>query len=184
MQGGQFEKALPIIQELYNSNPSNYQYFQALNDVYVQLKNYDASIVLLQNQIKTDSMNINLYGMLGTTYYLKGNENKAFEIWDNALKKLPPNDMYYRVIANYAAQRRAFDKAIEYLQKGQDISKNPVIFAYDLANLYTLTMQFAKATEEYCIISKSKPESAPVYSEQNTRLYEQAGCSCQIYSGA
>ncbi len=157
MQGGQFEKALPIIQQLYNVSPDNYQYFQALNEVYVQLKNYDASIVLLQNRINRDSLNINLYGMLGTTYYLKGNENKAFEIWDNALKKLPQTDMIYRVIANYAAERRAFDKAIQYLQKGQDISKNPVIFAYDLANLYTITMQFAQATEEYCLILNQNP---------------------------
>ena len=157
MQGGQYEKALPIIQQLYNSNPSNYQYFLALNEVFVQLKNYDASIVLLQSRIKTDSLNINLYGMLGTTYYLKGNENKAFSIWDNALKKLPQSDINYRVIANYAAERRAFDKAIDYLQKGQNISKNPVLFAYDLANLYTLTMQFANATEEYCLILSQNP---------------------------
>ena len=162
VQGGQYEKALPILQQLYNSAPNNYQFFQALNDVYTQLKNYDASIALIEDQIKMTGTNINLYGMLGTTYYLKGNENKAFEVWDNALKVLPESDVNYRVIANYAVERRAFDKAIGYLKKGQDISKNPIFFAYDLANLYTLTMQFADATEEYCIILSQNPNQFQV----------------------
>ncbi len=162
VQGGQYEKALPILQQLYNSAPNNYQFFQALNDVYTQLKNYDASIALIEDQIKMTGTNINLYGMLGTTYYLKGNENKAFEVWDNALKVLPESDVNYRVIANYAVERRAFDKAIGYLKKGQDISKNPIFFAYDLANLYALTMQFADATEEYCIILSQNPNQFQV----------------------
>ena len=41
---------------------------------------------------------------------------------------------------------------MEYLKKGQDISENPIYFAFDLANLYSVTMQYKDAAEEYCFI--------------------------------
>ncbi len=152
VQAGQYEKAKPIFEELYKQQPANYQFFQTLNNIYLQLKDYDASIKLIQDRIKNSGMDINLYGMLGKSYYLKGDEKKAFGTWDDALAKLPQTDMNYRVIANYAIERRAFDKALEYLKKGEEISKNPIYFAYDLANLYSLTMQFKSAAEQYCFI--------------------------------
>ncbi len=168
VQSAQFEKARPILEELYKSQPNNYEYFSSLENVYTQLKNYDAAIALIESKIGQNSQDINLYGMLGTEYYLKGNDKKAFEVWDNALKTLPQNEMYYRTIANYAIERRAFDKAIQYLKAGQEISKNPVLFAYDLGNLYSLTMQFKDATEEYCmILSKNQNQ---LYSIQNRIL--------------
>jgi tetratricopeptide (TPR) repeat protein len=152
VQLAQFEKAKPILEELHKSEPGNIEYFQALNDVYIQLKAYDASIALIEERMSISNLDINLYGMLGSTYYLKGDDKKAFETWDDALKKFPQSEAGYRVMANYAMERRAFDKAIQYLKKGQDISTNPIYFAFDLANLYSITMQYADATKEYCLI--------------------------------
>ena len=157
IQAAQYQKALPIVERLYKSQPSNYEYFSSLNNIYTQLKDYDASIALIEDRMKISNTDINLYGMLGSTYYIKGNDKKAFEVWDNALKTLPQNEINYRVIANYAIERRTFDKAIEYLKKGQDISGNPIYFAYDLGNLYSLTMQYKNATEEYCFILSINP---------------------------
>ncbi len=157
IQEAQFEKALPILVNLYHSQPSNYEYFQTLNQTYIQLKNYDASIALIEDKITYLPGDINLVGLLGTSYYLKGNDNRAFEIWDNALKKFPKSEVNYRIIANYALQLRAFDKAIEYLKDGEAISQNPQFFAYDLANLYSITMRYKEATEQYCLILSQDP---------------------------
>jgi len=159
IQAGRYEKAKPIYEHLYKTQPSNYRYFQTLNNIYVQLKDYDASIKLIKDRIKLSGMNINLYGLLGKTYYLKGNDQKAFQTWDDALSKLPQKEVNYRVMANYAIERRAFDKAIEYLRRGEAISKNPVYFAYDLGNLYSITMQFKNAAEQYCLILSRNSES-------------------------
>ena len=157
IQSGMYAKAEPILQKLYKEQPGNYEYFSSLNKVYTQLKDYDASIALIEDKMKLSQPDINLYGMLGTTYYIKGNEKEAFKTWDDALKSLPKNEANYRVIANYALDRRAFDKAIVYLKKGQDISSNPIYFAYDLGNLYSLTMQYKDATDEYCFILTKYP---------------------------
>ena len=86
-----------------------------------------------------------------------GKDQKAFEVWDSSLDKIPNKETAYRMLANYAIERRAFDKAIEYLKKGKAESKTNNFFSYDLANLYSLTMQFKNATQEYCSILDNNP---------------------------
>jgi tetratricopeptide (TPR) repeat protein len=154
---GDFEKASKIYEELYQNDQQNNLYFESLNRTYVQLKNYAASINLIEQKIKRKPSDINLYGLLGSTYYLMGNEEKAYQIWDEPFSFLEPNPMYYRVIASYAVERRAFDKAIDLFRRGKDISSDKIIYSYDLARLYSLTMQYENASEEYCAILSDDP---------------------------
>ncbi len=157
LQGGQYDKAKQLFEELQKTQPDNYQAFNGLNNCYIQLKQYESSIALIENRIKIYPQDINLYGLLGSTYYLTGNDKKAFEVWDSSVDKIPNKDISYRILANYAIERRAFDKAIEYLRKGKAASQDKKYFSYDLANLYSLTMQFKKAAEEYCSIIADQP---------------------------
>ncbi len=165
-RAGQYEEALKLFEELYFSEPSNTQYSNALHRVYLQLKNYAASIDLLGKRILEKPDDISLHGMLGSTYYIMGNEEKAYEVWDEALMRTPNNPMMYRIIANYAVERRAFEKAIELYERGKEISDDKVLFAYDLAQLYTLTMQFGKAAEEYCTILDKEPMQRQVIEQK------------------
>lgn len=156
-QVGEFEKAKQIFEELYQQQPTNFQFFDALNRVYLQLKEYDKSITIIEQRLNSNQQDINLYGLLGKTYYLKGDEKKAFETWDEALRKFPGDPTNYRMIANYAIERRAFEKAIEYLNKGKEITDDPRIFSFDLANIYSLTMRYNDAANEYCSLISSHP---------------------------
>lgn len=156
-QAGDLEKAAAIYEEAYSTQPQNYLIFESLNRVYTQSKRYPESVQLIEQRIKNETQDINLFGMLGTTFFLMGDEKKAFDTWDNALQTLPEKEMNYRVLANYALQRRAFEKAAEFFNKGKAISKNPELFSYDLANIYSLTMRFKEAAEEYCFILSRQP---------------------------
>ena len=157
-QAGDFEKASKIYLELYQANSNNNVYFLSLNRVYLQLKNYAASVDLIEREIARKKNDINLYGLLGSTYYMMGNEQKAFEVWDEPFKFLEPNPAYYRTIASYAVERRAFEKAIDLYKKGKEIAKDNIYFSYDLAQLYSITMQFENAAEEYCTVLASQPQ--------------------------
>ncbi|HEX2869287.1 MAG TPA: tetratricopeptide repeat protein [Ignavibacteriales bacterium] len=157
-QAGDLQKAKTIYEDLYRQQPDNYQFFDALIKVYTLLKNYDEAIVIIQKRLQANPQDINMYGLLGSTYYLKGDEKKGNEVWDEALKVLPDKPMAYRVLANYAAERRAFDKAAEILKKGKDISPESYTFSFDLANLYSLTMKYKDAAEEYCFILSKEPD--------------------------
>jgi tetratricopeptide (TPR) repeat protein len=154
---GDLEKAVKIYEELYELEPNNNFYFESLNRAYVGLKNYAASVNLIEKEITRRPKDINLYGLLGSTYYLMGNEEKAFGTWDKPFLLFEPNPITIRVIANYAIQRRAFEKAIDIYLKGKNIAGEGNIFSNDLAQLYSITMQYEKATEEYCSILSADP---------------------------
>ena len=148
-RSGDLVNAAKIYEELYQLEPKNNLYFESLNRAFIALKNYAASIDLIETEIKLRPKDINLYGLLGSTYYLQGNEEKAYEVWDKPFTFLEPSSVLYRVIANYAIERRAFKKAIDVYNKGKEIAEDKTIFSYDLALLYSITMQFEKAAEEY-----------------------------------
>ncbi len=154
---GKLDKAEKIYSELFKIQPNNRKYLTALNNIYLKLKKYGSSISLLKKEINRKPNDIDLYGLLGTTYYISGDYKNAFAAWDKALEKSGSSPVAFRVIANYAIQNRAFDKAIEILKKGERKFNGSSLFVYDLANLYSLTMNYAKATEEYCSILKRQP---------------------------
>lgn len=156
-QAGDYDKAIKLFEEIYSVQPQNYQVFESLNRVYTQAKKYESSVTLIQNRIKINPKDINLFGMLGSTYYLMGSESKAFDAWEDGIKTQPENQMSYRIIANHAIQRRAFEKAIDYLKRGKAVSENPELYAYDLANIYSLTMQYKEAASEYCSLLEKQP---------------------------
>jgi len=172
MRGAQYKDAKDIFEKIYKQNPDNYLYFNSLNQAYLQLKMYDKSLDLINKKISKTPNDINLYGLLGSTYYLSGNEKKAFSVWDGALKKLKPNYINYRILANHAIERRAFEKAIEYLKAGKKIAKDPKYFSYDLGNLYSLTMQFENAAKEYSSILADDPKQLRTV---ETRILNYAG---------
>jgi tetratricopeptide (TPR) repeat protein len=160
-QSGYPDKAKDIYEDLYRRNASNEQYFNSLNRIYILLKQYDSSVKLLEQKLTEIPQDINLYGLLGSTYYLMGNENKAYSIWEEGVDKKPQSQMNYQLIANYAIERRDFDKAIDFLKRGKKISDNPLMISFDLANLYSLTMRFKEAAEEYLSILMRNPDQFP-----------------------
>ncbi len=156
-QIGDYDSAVKLYEELYQTDPTNQQYISALYRIYSQLKNYAAAVNLLENRIKQKPDDLSAYGMLGSIYYLMGNEEKAFETWDKPLKSENVNPLFYRLIAEYAVERRAFDKAIELYERGKEATNDKILYSYDLIRLYSLTMQFEKAAQEYCFILKTDP---------------------------
>ncbi len=156
-QQGQLDKAASLFLEVYNEQPNNPIFLDALNRVYIKQKNYEASVQLLQNKIKTSPSDLTLYGLLGTTYFIMDQKDKAFEAWDDGVKSNSNSVTSYRLMANYAIENRAFDKAIEFLKLGKEKSPNPLIFSLDMANIYSAQMDFTHATKEYCELLSQQP---------------------------
>lgn len=161
-QSGQYEEAKTIYKNIYNQQPWNHSYLEALNNIFIQLKEYDESIDLISGNIKLNPENIGLYGILGSTYYTKGDTLKAFQTWEDGLSLTHNSVSSYRIIVNYALENRAFKKAIEYLKRGKELTDNTDIFSLDLARIYAMTMSFEKAAIEYCEIIRNDPNKTPM----------------------
>lgn len=154
-QQGDLSKAVEIIENLNKKDPGNIQFFNKLNTLYLQLKKYNESVSLIETRIKLTPQDINLYGMLGSTYYTAGDRTKAYKIWEDAIDQFKSNQMAIRIISNHAIEKRDFEKAIEYLNTGKQLSKDAYLFSYDLAELYQITMRYREAANEYCGLIKA-----------------------------
>jgi tetratricopeptide (TPR) repeat protein len=93
--------------------------------------------------------------MLGSTYYTSGDRTKAYQVWDDAIDKFKTNQMTLRIISNFVIDRRDFEKAIEYLNRGKESSQDPFLYSYDLGELYQITMRYREAASEYCDLIKA-----------------------------
>lgn len=170
-QSGDLEKAKKIYNDIIKEQPWNFEIVKSLNDIFLKLKEYDNSILLIEEKIKLNPTDPNLYGLLGSTYATMGENQKASEIWDKAIEINKSSMVTYRVIADYAIQKRDFNKAIEILKKGLDATNEPMIFSYDLGNLYSITMEFEEAAKVYCDLLFSNPEQlASIQSRMNRYL--------------
>ena len=129
-QAGDYEAAADLYETLYLANPQNIQYVNSLYRVYTQLKNYAALIDVLERRIADAPGDISSYGMLGSTYHRMGNEAKANEIWEIPLKNETENALNFRLIADYALERRAFEKAIDLYSRGKSIADDKIIFSW------------------------------------------------------
>lgn len=149
-QAGNLSKAIEIIEQLYQKNPNNPNYFSKLYNLYLITKKYETAIRLVELRLTINPDDTSLYGLLGSVYYLMGEIKTTKDKWEVPIKRNPENPFVYRMIANYAIERRAFEIAIEYLLKGKSKSNDPSIFAMDLGELFLITMQYESAIKEYC----------------------------------
>ncbi|MFZ5948068.1 MAG: tetratricopeptide repeat protein [Stygiobacter sp.] len=155
---GQFDKAENIYRELYQIQPFNNIYFEALNKSLISQKKYDEAISLIEEKIKTQPADVSNYGLLGTVYFMKDDIKKAYEVWENGIATNPKSYVVYRIIANYALENRAYEKAIEFLNQGKKIASDQYTFSLDLANIYALNMNFENAANEFCELLITNPE--------------------------
>lgn len=157
-RAGEYGQAEQILKTLYLAKPHDFRIFDALNRIYIRQKSYEASLKIIREQLSNSPNNINFYGMLGSTYYTMGNDKKAFEAWEEGLEKNHKSVTAYRIIANYAIENRVFGKAAEILKRGQEISGSNNMFTTDLAQIYSVTMNYTSATEEYCKLILDNPK--------------------------
>lgn len=176
-QENQLEKAELIYKELYTVQPWNYSYLDGLNRVLVRQKKYEASINLLEKRIKDNFADVSIYGLLGTTYYMMDNINKAYEVWDNGIKTNSNSYIVYRIIANYALENRLFEKAIELLNRGKQFAEDPSIFSLDLANIYSVNMRFEEAAIEYCNLLFVNPDQVGTIKSRLQNYFNRPGAS-------
>jgi len=157
-QNGELQKAKSVYEELVTVQSSNNQYLNSLNEIYMKLKEYDNSIEFLTKRIAGAPNDVSLYGMLGSTYYLAGNREEAVRIWDTGITVNKNSMISYSIISNFAIQNRAFEYAIKYLNEGKEKAANPTQFSYQLAQIYSVSMDFKNASEEYCQVLILQPK--------------------------
>jgi len=154
---GDFQNALTIYLALHKKSSKNYTYFEATTRAYINLRKFDELIKFVENRLKVEPNNLQYQVKLGDAYLRKGDQPRAEQIWSSLLKKKEKDASVYRLVANAWMLNRQFDEAIEVYESGRKITGNEVLFALELAQLYTYRLNYDLASEEYLRFLRKDP---------------------------
>ncbi|MCO6474527.1 MAG: tetratricopeptide repeat protein [Melioribacteraceae bacterium] len=180
---GELERAKSIYFEVLSQQPWNSTVISAINEIYLSTKDYDSSVNFLNERLKNNPKDLNVYGMLGSTYFIKGTPDSAKIIWQKGIETKPENEVSYRLIANYAIQIRAFDEAIDILSEGKKISKNRANISLEIANLLLATMDYSEAVFEYAEVLQNNPQQFQNIKNRITPFLSNQGAIDEIIDG-
>ncbi|MDZ7260719.1 MAG: tetratricopeptide repeat protein [candidate division KSB1 bacterium] len=156
-QLGDYNKALEIYRSLFNRNPQNATIYEGLKRNLLRLKLYDEAISITESRLK-DRYDFRLQIDLAEIYYKSGRTEEALRLWNEVIQNQPRDINVYREVANRLLNNGLFDEAVKVYQKGREKVNNPDVFTLELANLYTIRMDYRNAVLEYLKYLKQNPD--------------------------
>jgi tetratricopeptide (TPR) repeat protein len=147
-QAGDYERAAGLYRELLSRDPQNTVYFDALQRMLIQLKQYDDAVALINGRLGLTPADLNLRALLGSVYHRSGRDREAQEEWDKALGLNPASPNPYRIIAGVMIENRLLDRAAEVYRRARVACNDPNLFTIELSQLLAVSMDYHGATTE------------------------------------
>lgn len=149
LRSGQYDRAIPILQDLYAEDPDSHVFLVKLKQAYENTKQYDEAIALLDNRLAVEGPTAVHLAEKGRFYYLDNQEDLALVAWDEAVEADPTRTGTYLVVYNAMVQSRLYEDAISLLETGRETIGQESLFRKELGRLFNLTSQPERAMEEY-----------------------------------
>ncbi len=157
---GYVSEAIQLYEQLYQLQPQNGAVFNGLRQLYIQSRDYDRALTLIEDRLLRFPNDISLEISTGQVFYRMGREKEAFEKWQDILSKKAKEIPIYQLVANAMVGERLLDEAIDvYLLGRKRIGKDD-LFVFNLASLYGARMDFENATEELIRFLRTNPGHA------------------------
>ena len=147
-QDRDYEKAADIYERLYQKTPTQF-YYTYLLYCYVENRDYDKAEKLVKNARKSDPDAPKFMVDQGYIKFRQGDEEKAKKLYDDALKKLQPNQQQIFDLANAFITRSENEYAIKTYQKGRQLLNNAYPFGFELAAVYERIGDFKSEIGEF-----------------------------------
>lgn len=157
LQAGEYEKAIGILESLYEDSPDNASFYRKLKDAYESVKQYKEAVQLVEDQIDGDPTPYALSEKARLLYQM-GDEEAANKHWEQALAIGPDRTSTYRIVYQTLMDLRRFRRAIEVLHQARENVDNEALFRMELAYLYGLDGQHRRAMEEYVALLVESPD--------------------------
>jgi tetratricopeptide (TPR) repeat protein len=152
-QAGDFERAILYYEKLYKKQPSPY-YYEQLYKSYVGMKRYEDAEDLVKSQQRRDD-DPRYFVDLGSLYRMMGEDDKAQQQFEKALKQITADQNRIRQVANAFTRNNELDLALEAYERGQKLVKDTYNFHYEIANLYAAKGDVPGMIHEYMEVLSS-----------------------------
>lgn len=169
MKGGQFERAIPILEDLYSDDPLTNAYFLRLKESYTELKRYQDAIDLIDHRMAT-GVSAYLLSERGALLFRMEDEPGAFDAWRKAIQLSPTRSLPYREVYRAMLSVRLYDAATDILLEARDALNHEGAFRTELADLYSSNASYGLAMEEYVAMILESPDQEAYVRSRLTRL--------------
>lgn len=172
LRAGQFDRAISLLEDLYDDASGSYAVYVKLIEALESLKRYDDAIDIVETRIQHERSPV-LLSDLARLYYLKDDEERAYDLWDQAIASAPEETNTYRVVYQALVNVRQFERAIDVLIRSRENTGRSDAFRADLAYLYSLTGQHEQAAEEYLALLSENERQLGFVRGRLSRFIEQ-----------
>ncbi len=151
MEEGDYQEAIALLEVSEEMDPKNLSFKYEKGYAYYLMKKYDKVIETLEPLLDEKDANDLFYQLVANSYDLKGNSEKANELFNQGLKKFPKSGPLYFELGTNEYRSRNLNEAIATWEKG--IEMDP----YFASNYYYLGKLFANTSDKvwsliYCEI--------------------------------
>lgn len=149
-QNKEYDKAAEIYERLYEKKPTSFIYYYYLYCL-SETRQYDKAEKLVKAQRKAEPDALKYYVDQGYILYRQGETDKAKKWYEDAIKKLGPNQQQVADLANAFVTHNENEYAIRTYQKGRQLIPN-YPFSFEMASVYERTGDFEGMLDEYFIL--------------------------------
>jgi len=133
---GKFDEALKLLDEAQKLDPDNIVYPYEASYCYYSQEQYQKVVDALEKlKDRPDSFD-RLYELLGNSYDVLKQSDKAIAIYEEGLKKFPNSGVLYLERGTMPLTRKDYNEAIKYFEKGIEVDPKFASNYYWAAKLY------------------------------------------------
>jgi len=170
MLNNKHEQALAIINELLKENPANLNHQLTKSDVLIELKEFGAAELILQNVVKIQPGSLKAKFNQTQILYL---QKKYFEAQKKAEKLLTNEPNSYRIfmlLGNTLLAQNKFDSALANFFKAEDLSKNNPTASEQIITIHRMSGKLDLALEKLKSLGKQF-FLVPKYIQQKAEIF-------------
>ncbi|MBR6081898.1 MAG: tetratricopeptide repeat protein [Salinivirgaceae bacterium] len=166
---GDYQKAADVFARLYQNGHSDFYYGYYLKSLQ-QIPDYEAAEKLVQTQMKLNRGNLKYNVDLGFLQELKGNPDRAKQIYHQSIKKLTANINLIDNLASAFIDNRLYNYAEEAYTEGRKLMKGAYDFRMEMAQLFYYQRNYTQMVVEFLELLRV----SDVYLQQVQNYLQQA----------
>jgi len=170
---GEYEKALPLFEELYEANSSSY-YYKYLLYCYLNLDEYKKAERLIKKSNKNNQKTYKELADLGYLQLQLGNVEKSEKLFESAIKELPADKAAVIDLANDFRSRGQTELAEQTYFKGRDLLNGQYQFNNELGYLYYYLEKYDKMTDAYLDLLAENPDQMRIVQYRIQNAYRRS----------
>lgn len=118
MDNGEIEKSIKLLEEAKKLDPKNIDYPYEIAYAHYLKKDYKTAIKILEPIKNHADANDRVFQLLGNSYSMNGQREKAINAYEQGLKKFPNSGKLFLELGNVEMFVKEYGKALDFYEKG------------------------------------------------------------------